>query len=339
MIKIDSDYEIDEYDHDDDDEDNGLVIEGTLGEEMEYKIVELDVKPSKLWSQPPVAAEEQQADQECDPRIKYYQDKLNCMNIYNYQQKLIQQHQEYLKQQEQQNTPTSPVSTSISATSISEQKLSVSAITLTNPANAELTTTNPVVSSIVPDQQNQAKPSTKNRIVDPRLKKNLINSNLSPTRSISPTQEQYLNNKPSLNQSQNDLISIQTRQLAGSSLLSALPDLQFPKDMKNSSVFNNIPGAQSQLQDTNTVKLSIEDYKRKLQKPSTTTPTTINSNNNSQLSNSITNSTMSILSSLASNNTSTSSSSSSSLPMIPSYSVNLQAPQSLHELLRNFQSS
>ncbi len=336
MIITDSDYEIDEYDHDDDDEDNGLVIEGTLGEEMEYKIFELDVSPSKLWIEPPVAAEEQQADQECDPRIKYYQDKSNSMNIYNYQQKLIQQHQEYLRQQEQQNTPTSPVCASISTSSISEQKSLASSTT--NSASAETLITNPVLGGVATEQQQLTKAASKNRIVDPRLKRNQINNNSSPTRSISPTQEPNI--KLNFNQNQSDLISIQTRQLAGSSLLSSLPDLQFPKEMKNTSVFNSTLGAPSQVQDTSTVKLSIEDYKRKLQKPSNTTSNTINTNSNSQLSNSITNSTMSILNSLASNNVgSTSSSNSSSLPMIPSYSVNLQAPQSLHELLRNFQSS
>lgn len=332
-----SDYDIDdEYDHDEDDEENGLIIEGTLEEEMKYKLIELDIEPSKLWTDPPVASEfspgilnltglTDQQDQECDPRIKYYQDKSNCLNISNYQKQLIEQNQAQLLQLQQQNTPTSPLSSSNTTSSIMNNNSSVTITEQKNSSQLNLDNINdsfPVLSK------------SKNRIVDPRLKKNLGANNNSPTRSISPTQDTNTNS--------NDLISIQTRQLAGSSLLSALPDLQFPKDIKNSNIFNS-GNTQSQSQDTSTVKLSIEDYKRKLQK--NTNPSVTNKN----LSNSITNSTMSILNSLASNspvsgnNQTTSNnntnSNSNSLPSIPSYSVNLQAPQSLHELLRNFQSS
>ena len=314
-----SDYDNDD-EYDDDDEENALVIEGTLEHEMNYKLIELDIEPSKLWSCPPVATEEavftpgEQQDQECDPRIKYYMDKENCNNIANYQLQLIQQNQLQQQQSQQQNTPTSPSATTISVKQeINEQ-----------------------------DIKSTATAAGKKRIVDPRLKKNL---NTSPTRSISPT--------PTTQQNKNDLISIQTRQLAGNSLLSQLPDLQFPKDInKNSSLFNNMT-MNSQFQEASTVKLSIEDYKRKLHKPSTSTsqPTT---------SSSLTNSTMSILSSLTSNTSSNQStnlttpsnssndftdslnnsnnSNNNALPSIPSFSLNLQAPQSLHELLRNFQS-
>ena len=158
-----------------------------------------------------------------------------------------------------------------------------------------------------------------------------------------------------------------------SSLLSSLPDFQFPKENQpknlinggnsmSSMVNNNNNNLQSQtLQESNTVKLSIADYKRKLQKPNSTTSTQSSNNNptstsqlimNSILSNTL-NSSSSLLNN-SNNNSSTNNSNNntsnnsnnnninanitSSLPSIPSYSVNLQAPQSLHELFRNFQS-
>ena len=379
LIKgISSDYD-DEYDeeYDDPDSRNELVIEGNCGE-IEYKLIELELEPSELWSTPPKAAtpnpvsiissltsmsDQSAADQECDPRIKYYANQANRLNLANFQTQLQQQNQLQLLQMQQQMTPTSPSSSSnnsCSTTIMTQQQL------ISTGSNSLMTLTSSLASSVSSNGTEvtvKSLKATSNRIVDPRLAgRNANINNSSPTRSISPNNvnnsaEQFLMNNKSLSQPpQNDLISIQTRQLASSSLLSALPDFQFPKEQISSQKMNNANNMlsysslitqqqQQQMQnDSSTVKLSIEDYKRKLQKPS--------GMNNSSVS--LTNSTMSILSSLAASSSSSSSqldyssgtvnshanvNANNSLPSIPSYSVNLQAPQSLHELLRNFQSS
>lgn len=291
--------EEDDYDYD-----NDLVIEGNIGE-IPYRLYEIDIEPSELWSKPPVGPydstslhgfnpatllsqisstssnDQSLSDQECDPRIKYYSEKSNWLNVANFQQLLIQQ--------QQQQTPGSPVA----------------------------------VETVVPEP---VKAIAKPLRADPRLASR--NVNLSPTRSITP---------PAINEAAtltNDLISIQNRQVTVSSLLSSLPDFHFPKDNKilnNSTIPSNLQINQVMMmsQESSTVtKLSIADYKRKLQKPTTTTTTTTASMMSSLLTSANTNNSQS----------SQNSNSTSSLPSIPSYSVNLQAPQSLHELFRNFQS-
>jgi hypothetical protein len=353
--------EIEEEEEDDYDYDNDLVIEGNIGE-IPYRLYEIDIEPSELWTRPPLGPNEpsfnpaallsqlssssdnnNNSDQECDPRIKYYSNKANANNISNFQQLLIQQQQQ--QQQQQQTAPASPSSiTTTTTTTITEQssKPSPSSSSLSSTLSATTITTN-----------------TKLNRADPRLMSRTLNANnLSPTRSISPP---IIVEAPS----KNDLISIQNRQVSVNSLLSSLPDFQFPKENqpKNVSINpnNNNNTLQSQsVQESNTVKLSIADYKRKLQKPNGTS-TNINPSNsntsstsqlimNSILSNTL-NSSSSLLnsnmnassttiyaSSTTTNNSNGNSNVTSSLPSIPSYSVNLQAPQSLHELFRNFQS-
>lgn len=323
-----SDYDVDD-EYDDDDENTGLVIEGTLGEEMEYKLHEFDIEPSSLWSNPPLDSEIRDQDAECDPRIKYYADRQNEQNIANYQKLLIEQNKASMLQLQAQTTPTSP------------SAKSEATVPQTTSANTSVTSEPQLVATTNTSEQAQNGTSTnkqpvKQRVADPRLKRNL-NNNTSPTGSSSPNQHQLQQQQ----QQQSDLLTIQTRQVAANSLLSSLPDLQFPKDTAMSGKSYGSQSVQQQQAEPKGVKLSIEDYKRKLNinKPSAASTTNFN--------NSITSSTMSILNSLASSTSSTNSqaqaseatNSNNSLPSIPSYSVNLQAPQSLHELLRNFQSS
>jgi len=335
-----------DYD-DDEDDDYDLIIEGTVND-MPYKLIDLDVEPSKLWSDPPELPNDSPmsntADQESDPRIKYYLNISNSMNLTNFQLQMQQQNQLQQLQQQQQMTPTSPSSNSPS--------LNIQTVINTNLNNNLLTAVSSIASasasspsggqteSINIKQQtnnNNNNNNKTNRIADPRLlrNQNLNNNNnnninnLSPTRSVSPPNHE------------------QNRQLVGNSLLSSLPDFQFPKDsqlQKNTSL-NNL--MQQQQNESNTVKLSIEDYKRKLQKPSNTNNNNNNGNNRQTFFSSISSNTSSLLSansndsvqqqqqqqSVSSNSTNTSNT--PTLPSIPSY---LQAPQSLHELLKNFQS-
>lgn len=324
-----SDYDVDD-EYDDDDENTGLVIEGTLEEEMEYKLHEFDIEPSTLWSDPPVDSEIRDQDAECDPRIKYYADRQNEQNIANYQKLLIEQNKASQLQLQAQTTPTSPSALTKSEATVPQTTSANTSVTSEPQLVATTSTGNS--SEQAQNGISTKQPQAKNRVADPRLKRNL-NNNLSPTGSSSPSQDQ-------LQQQQSDLISIQTRQVAANSLLSYLPDLQFPKETAMSDKSYGAQSVQQQQAEPKGVKLSIEDYKRKL---NINKPSTVSSNFN----NSITNSTMSILNSLASSTSSAksqvqaseSANSNNSLPSIPSYSVNLQAPQSLHELLRNFQSS
>ena len=330
-----SDYEVDD-EYDDDEENNDLVIEGTLGEEMEYKLYELDIEPSALWSNPPHDPEIRDQDQECDPRIKYYADTQNEHNIANYQTLLIEQNKASLLSLQPQTTPTSPSS--------------MATIAPTANTSAVATSSEPVTTESTNGNQASSK-AVKNRVADPRLKRNM-NNNTSPPRSTSPIHNHHYHhhnhnhNHQQQQQQHSDLISIQTRQVAANSLLSSLPDLHFPKETMSAGkpgLYGHLH-SQAQQQEQKGVKLSIEDYKRKL---NINKPSTAGSNS---LANSITSSTMSILNSLAAssahqaasalaNENSGGNNNNNSLPSIPSYSVNLQAPQSLHELLRNFQSS
>lgn len=307
-LKINSDYE-DDYEYDEYDE-GDLVIEGNVGE-FPFRLIEIDIEPSKLWSNPPREAslnlsDADSGDQECDPRIKYYSNRANCTNVANFHLQLQQKEQ----QLSFNNTPLSPTS------QLQQKQLDTTASSPVNHSG-----TNGETSS-----KTQSKSA--NRSLDPRLvSRNTaagsVNNNISPTRSVSPP---------------NDLMSLQAKPVSGnSSLLSSLPEIQFPKNLNQVPIQSNPVTASSIFQSTpqtaadslSTVKLSIEDYKRKLQKPAT-----------SNISNGLSSVLSSIQSESTSNTTSStlsSSSSSSSLPSIPSYAINLQAPQSLHELLRNFQ--
>lgn len=294
---------------------------------MEYKLHEFDIEPSTLWSDPPVDSEIRDQDAECDPRIKYYADRQNEQNIANYQKLLVEQNKASMLQLQAQTTPTSPSALTKSEATVPQTTSANTSVT----SEPQLVTTTSTNSEQAHNGTSTKQTQAKNRVADPRLKRNL-NNNLSPTGSSSPSQDQ-------LQPQQSDLISIQTRQVAANSLLSSLPDLQFPKETAMSGKSYGAQSVQQQQAEPKGVKLSIEDYKRKLNinKPSTASSNNFNS--------SITNSTMSILNSLASSTSlansqaSEGANSNNSLPSIPSYSVNLQAPQSLHELLRNFQSS
>ncbi len=358
------------------DEDYDLVIQGYVGE-FEYKLIEIDVEPSILWSQMSkmyptndylsLDTSSTNLDQEIDPRIKYYSNKANLNNVNNYHNQIREQQLKQIsadtalssqKDQLYNHTPTSPNSSIKQA-----QKVQNSS---SNSTSTSTITTSPAFTL------------PKAKTADPRLNKNLsINQTLSTS-----SQNQSENGS-------NDLLSIQTRQLnaATNSLLSSLPDVQLPKDLQrslnnylsgsnnynqqDSSISNNNNNNYNNNQTVNsTVKLSIADYKRKLQKPSTNNNNIVGSsslsssqnesissqsysssfNSLSELSNPV-----SLLESLNSNKTSNNNSinnsqsdynsngdgtgaSSSILPAIPTYSFNLGAPQSLHELLKNFQS-
>jgi hypothetical protein len=306
----------DEYDEEDE-YDNCLVIEGNVGE-FPYELIEIDIEPSKLWTYPPLdksfeMLDNNNPDQECDPRIKYYSNKSNLLNIANFQLQMLNQNKLQQQQLENQSiqTPTSPGS---------QQKTETSAAQLV----ANLTKT---------------ANSLTNRITDPRLASrttttsNLNANNLSPTRPLSPNKSEVLNNliMPLLQQQQNtNQQSANARQT--SALLSQLADFQAPtKETQRIQQQASQPLLQQQSNDNNVVKLSIEDYKRKLQKPSSN-----NSANKLNELSSNANTFMTTANTTATTNTNTTTN--SSLPSIPSYVVNLQAPQSLHELLKNFQS-
>jgi hypothetical protein len=128
--------------------------------------------------------------------------------------------------------------------------------------------------------------------------------------------------------------------LNANSLLSQLPDFQQPKETNQFGGSQSRAGSliNSQQNDSNSiVKLSIEDYKRKLQKPSVNSMSNGASTNLGLHKPSQANDSSSV-NNTTSNSNGNNGNNSSSLPSIPSYAVNLQAPQSLHELLRNFQS-
>lgn len=319
-ININYDEEEQEFDHDQDQDEieNNLVIEGNIGE-FAYNLIEIDIEPSSLWVKPPTDMSSfnpnlDASDQESDPRIKYYSNRANCENVHNFQLKLIEQNAEQIKQEKQQliPTPSSPPS---------------SAQTQASPVYAE------------PVKQAIAKPTR----VDPRLaSRNAPNvNNQSPTRSISPPQD-----------NKTDLISIQNRQLNSGSLLSSLPDVQFPKDMQQvqqrniSQSFNSSSYLNNDASLSNVNRLSIQDYKRKLKNPnssSTSSLSSFSSNfsssgvNYSSSSNNSSNQLQQHQQEYSNYSSTTATTTSSSLPTIPSYTINLQAPQSLHELLKSFQ--
>jgi len=366
--------EEDDYDYD-----NDLVIEGNIGE-IPYRLYEIDIEPSELWTRPPVGPLDppsfnpamllsqlssssdtnNNSDQECDPRIKYYANKANANNVSNFQQLLIQQ-------QQQQQTPGSPSASSSISVPVATTTTTTNTV---EPTTTTTTTTTTTAAKTLPPVTTSTTTNAKPNRADPRLMSRTLNSNnLSPTRSISPPTTTVVEPTPAL--SKNDLISIKNRQVSENSLLSSLPDFQFPKENQPKNLANGSIGGGSgsslsnslqmqSLQEPNTVKLSIADYKRKLQKPNSSTSSNTTSSAsittststsqlimNTFLSNTL-NSSSSLLNSNSNtstnnNNTSTNSNGNnstvtSSLPSIPSYSVNLQAPQSLHELFRNFQS-
>jgi hypothetical protein len=307
-LKLNSDYSDDEDDIDYDERrfinppllhapivnEDDLLIQGAIaaGEEFPYRLIEIEIRPSSLWSNPPIDPNGDTSDQECsDPRIKYYSNLANCTRV-----------QQFHQQQQLINLANSGNSPSVDTTAMSPT------------ANTTATTT---VTPVVEKPKSRADP----RITDPRLiSRNSVvtttTSQPSPTRSTSPP--------PPQQSSQPDLLSIQSKQLNGTSLLSSLPDVQFPKDISRNIISSSSNSSANNSNESSTVKLSIQDYKRKLQRPSSNTSNSISqpsTSSSSQAPVSIT--PESII---------------NSLPSIPSYSLNLQAPQSLHELLRNLNS-
>ena len=302
-LKLNSDYSDDEDDIDYDERrfinppllhapivnEDDLIIQGAIpaDEEFPYRLIEIEIRPSSLWSNPPIDPNGDTSDQECsDPRIKYYSNLANCTRV-----------QQFHQQQQLINLANSGNSPSVDTTAMS-------------PTANNTTTVAPVVEK----PKSRADP----RITDPRLiSRNSVvtttTSQPSPTRSTSPP--------PPQQSSQPDLLSIQSKQLNGTSLLSSLPDLQFPKDISRNIISSSSNSSANNSNESSTVKLSIQDYKRKLQRPTSNTSNSISQPSSSQAPVSIT--PESII---------------NSLPSIPSYSLNLQAPQSLHELLRNLNS-
>ncbi|CAF0926683.1 unnamed protein product [Brachionus calyciflorus] len=269
--------------------DECAYIEGHCGE-FPWRVFEVEIEPSSLWDNPP-KENNLDPDQESDPRIKYYANRSNCLNLTNYHLKL-----------QKENIKIEPMS------------------------NASPVYTEPVKPKIEPVQmvqpiqpQVQSKPVR----VDPRLAARSAQQS-SPPPSTQPSAYQ---------QQQDTKIDLLNRPIKDQSLLSSLPDIQLPKDLKNTLLNMNYPSPDSNT--STSAKLSIEDYKRKLQRPNTNSSSNLSSlsikseerfNYNSNISETFNSS------SSSSNETK------SSLPNIPSYSINIQAPQSLHELLRNFQS-
>lgn len=313
-LKLNSDYSDDEDDIDYDERrfinppllhapiinEDDLLIQGAIaaGEEFPYRLIEIEIRPSSLWSNPPIDPNGDTSDQECsDPRIKYYSNLANCTRV-----------QQFHQQQQLINLANSGNSPSVDTTAMS-------------PTANTTTTTTTTVTPAVEKPKARADP----RITDPRLiSRNsaaTTTSQPSPTRSTSPPPQQQQQQQSS----QPDLLSIQSKQLNGTSLLSSLPDVQFPKDISRNIISSSSNSSANNSNESSTVKLSIQDYKRKLQRPTSNTSNSISqpstSSSSSQAPVSITPD--SII---------------NSLPSIPSYSLNLQAPQSLHELLRNLNS-
>jgi hypothetical protein len=210
-LKINSDYEDDNDDEDDDDYDEkpmqisriqppqlsdlDLLIEGNVGE-FAYRLIEIDVEPSNLWQRPPLDLSMNEAGAGDQECDPRIKYYSNRANCTN----VSNFHQQLQQQQQQLNN--------------SQQNSTVDATALSPTSQAS--------QNGGTDGKN-----SKNRVLDPRLvsRGGASNANqLSPTRSTSP---------PLLPQP-NDLLSIQTKQLNGSSLLSSLPDLQFPKDVSRS---------------------------------------------------------------------------------------------------------
>ena len=79
--------------------------------EFAYKLVEIDVEPSVLWTTMANKADPAyfldtssvtNMDQEIDPRIKYYSNKANLNNVHNFQSQLIVKEQQQAQLEEQQ---------------------------------------------------------------------------------------------------------------------------------------------------------------------------------------------------------------------------------------------
>jgi hypothetical protein len=180
-------------------------------------------------------------------------------------------------------------------------------------------------------------------INDPRL--------VSKQNSDSDQQQQSLQQFINTAYQQNDLLQIHNRSNTNS-LLSSLPDLQLPAKTQQASAATALPAMSSSLSNdySNVVKLSIDDYKRKLQKPypaarqnghsnrsnvaSASSPPYIHDNKQRQQQQ-------------QHQQQQPQQQQQQQLPKIPSYSIGLdltdglggiKTPQSLHELLKNFPS-
>jgi hypothetical protein len=325
-----------QYDFARDDPDRDLIINGIVDDDFPYKLVIIDVEPSSLWHTMALTADALldasfssstgANDQEIDPRIKYYSTRANLNNVANFQNSLIlNEQQETLKQEQQQ-----------------QQKQQQQAPP-TSPNSSKNNTTSAALST---------KPS---KVADPRLLKNSASTNQNNAHSSSPKSEStdhHMSSQVSRNEAtvtagvtKNDLLALQTRQLSASSLLSSLPDINLPHDLQRSlnsylngaaSKSSNEPSdASNGGNQQSTVKLSIADYKRKLQRPVTASSSNPNlagmsSMNGSGMGESHNGSHRPVdnLSEVKAE----------TAPGLPSYTFNLQAPQSLHELLKNFQS-
>ena len=272
-------------------------IDGNCGE-FEWKLFEIDLLPSILWDNPPKDNSFDQ-DQESDPRIKHYSNRSNCQNLANYHLKLQQQNQKL------DMSNASPV--------YAESKQNIQSL-------SPLQTNTSIANTSIANSPSLAKPSAR---VDPRLAaRNAQQSTSSPPSP--PLSQSHPQPQTQTQENRTDLLS---RSIKDQSLLSSLPDINLPKDLKNTLLNlnqSNVDPSSGQI-----AKLSFEDYKRKLHKP------TNSSSANSLFSNSISNympkSPVEIIKSETVEPKSL-------LPNIPSYTVNLQPPQSLHELLRNIQS-
>lgn len=332
------------------DYDQDQVINGMVGE-FNYQMIEILIEPSKLWTTISSTYDSHyldslgQADQEIDPRIKYYSNKSNLNNVKNFQNQLAQKEQ--LESSLDSLTNSVQAALKETATSLStnlsslvnhnndHNGASIINQTPTSPNSSKNLISNSSFSSI-----------TAKKITDPRLLRSMAQQS-----SASPFDE---------NKSAADLLSLQNKtQLVNNNLLSSLPDISLPQDLQrtlntylngSSSSTTKATVDSSGAGANSTVKLSIADYKRKLQKP----VSGLESSSSSGMSNSMssmmsssgfgsggilsTTNSSSFTPSSTTSSSSTSSTSSSSLPGIPSYTFNLQAPQSLHELLKNFQS-
>jgi hypothetical protein len=319
-----------DYDRDIDHSD--LIINGMLGD-FPYRLIPIDVTPSSLWNTMAKthAADahfylDNNQDQEIDPRIMYYSNRANMNIVGDFQNSLIQkEQQEALKQQQQeqqsnqqqQAPPTSPNSSKNANSTASVAKPAVKTVDPRLLKNTSIAS----ASSVAASSGNQAHQSSPNTDFD-------------STQSVKAAikQEETL--------AKSDLLALQTRQLSANSLLSSLPDINLPQDIQR-SLNSYLSGAmKTESADSGnsssigTVKLSIADYKRKLQKPSGSSSNNLVGMASSEQT--LTNGSAPVKSEPL--NESKSELPHSSVPGLPSYTFNLQAPQSLHELLRNFQS-
>jgi hypothetical protein len=345
-----SDYDDTDNDSDDSDDENDLVIEGNPSDtDIPYKLFEIEVDESKLWSRPPTSNNDivsENSDQECDPRIKYYSNRENSSIISKFQAELIKQQE---KESIEKSTPASPstTTTTTTITATTDNKPSPLKEVKKDPRlmMSRVASASSIINGSSPTRSNSPANTTNDILINKAQNdsKNKISTDsavlLGPILSSLITN----NNNSKLDENQSsDLISIQNKQLASgnNSLLFSLPDVHFPVNINNLSQMNNTNNTNSNNshhnnQNTNSaIKLSIADYKRKVK----TVDSNGRSNNESDIS--ANSSIQSGLSSSSSSTTTTTTTTTAapSFPSIPSYSVNLQAPQSLHEMLRNFQS-